>query len=148
MSDNAALYSYNGKELTRENIKQMNALTDIEPVLRAAAESLDFSWVYLTTADDWLLIYPYLPLKEAVHNVMPTNQVFYTAANFKDREVGWTLPAFVVHPNTKGQASPDDFANRVVDRVIAEMPDSSTSRSLSTEVQGTQVYAAMIDTTD
>lgn len=92
MSDNAALYSYHGEKLTPEYIKQMNALSAIEPVLRAAATSLDYSWVYITAADDWLLIYPYLPLKKAVHNVMPTDQVFYTAANFKDRKVGWTPP--------------------------------------------------------
>lgn len=39
-----------------------------------------------------LLIYPYVPMDEAVHNDKPTAQVFYKAADFDRRSVGWTLP--------------------------------------------------------
>ena len=62
------------------------------PVMRAAYRSFDFSWVYLTTADDMMLIYPYVPIGEAINNAMPTRQVFYTAADFEQRSVGWTAP--------------------------------------------------------
>jgi hypothetical protein len=38
------------------------------------------------------MIYPYLPMDQAVKNDPPTEQVFYRAADFKRRAVGWTLP--------------------------------------------------------
>jgi hypothetical protein len=37
-------------------------------------------------------IYPYLPLKEAVNHLPPTQQGFYTAADFKRRTFGWEGP--------------------------------------------------------
>lgn len=71
---------------------RLASLESLVPVVRAASSSLPFSWVYVTTAHDEMLIYPYLPLAQAVGNGMPSTQVFYTAADLARRKVGWTPP--------------------------------------------------------
>jgi len=85
-------YSYRGKTVTDETVAQLRDFERLLPVFRAAYRSFDFAWVYLTTADDAMLIYPYVPMDEAVNNALPTRQVFYTAADFGRRSVGWTDP--------------------------------------------------------
>ena len=87
-----ALYSYNGSDVTPEREADLKDLAALVPVVRSAYRSLDFSWVYVTTADNLMLIYPYVPLSDAVHNDPPTEQTYYTAANFERRTVGWTDP--------------------------------------------------------
>jgi hypothetical protein len=87
-----AFYSYGGTTVTGETVAHLRDFERLLPIFRAAYRSFDFSWVYLTTADDMLLIYPYVPLGEAVNNEMPTRQVFYTAADFARKSVGWTPP--------------------------------------------------------
>ncbi|MEZ5581771.1 MAG: hypothetical protein R3F37_02405 [Candidatus Competibacteraceae bacterium] len=62
------------------------------PLFRAAYRTFDFSWSYFTTVDNAMLIYPFLPISEAVNNQSPTEQVYYTSADFKQRRAGWTLP--------------------------------------------------------
>lgn len=88
----AGLYSYTGDRLTTSDVARLQAFERLIPVFRTAYHSFDFSWVYLTTPDELMLIYPYVPLDEAVHNDPPTNQVYYTAADFEGRRVGWTAP--------------------------------------------------------
>lgn len=85
-------YDYRGKGVTAETVAHLRDFERLLPLFRAAYRSFDFSWVYLTTADDLMLIYPYVPLDEAVNNAMPTRQVYYTAADFGRRTVGWTEP--------------------------------------------------------
>lgn len=87
-----SLYSYGAADMTSDRATTLNHLETMVPVLRSAYRSFGFSWVYFTTPDDILLIYPYVPLAEAVHNFRPTKQVYYTAADFKNRAVGWTAP--------------------------------------------------------
>jgi len=87
-----AFYSYGGKTVTGETVTHLRDFERLLPIFRAAYRSFDFSWVYLTTADGMMLIYPYVPLDEAVNNEMPTRQVFYTAADFARKSVGWTAP--------------------------------------------------------
>jgi len=68
-------------------------LRQVTPVVRVAYQSFDFSWVYLTTADNCMLIYPYLKPEEAINNYPPTEQIFYTvAANLDRSETAWTSP--------------------------------------------------------
>ena len=62
------------------------------PVFRAAYHSFDFSWVYLTSVDQGMMIYPYLPPEQAAANQLPTSQVYYLAADFEHRREGWTEP--------------------------------------------------------
>jgi hypothetical protein len=85
-------YNYRGESVTEETVAHLRDFDRLLPLFRAAYRSFDFSWVYLTTADDMMLIYPYVPMDEAVHNTMPTRQVYYTAADFGRRAVGWTEP--------------------------------------------------------
>ncbi len=87
-----SFYDYKGTTFTDDTFRQLEIFKRLTPVLRAAYRSFDFSWVYVTTAQDKMMIYPYLPLDEAVNNEQPTKQVFYTSADFKNRDVGWTLP--------------------------------------------------------
>jgi len=85
-------YGYRGKTITDETAVHLRDFERLLPIFRAAYRSFDFSWVYLTTADDMMLIYPYVPMDEAANNDRPTRQVFYTAADFGRRAVGWTAP--------------------------------------------------------
>lgn len=85
-------YTYRGKTVIDETVVHLRDFERLLPVFRAAYKSFDFSWVYLTTADDMMLIYPYVPMDQAVNNALPTKQVFYTAADLARRAVGWTAP--------------------------------------------------------
>jgi len=87
-----SFYDYRGTVFTDDTFRQLEIFKRLTPVFRAAYRSFGFSWVYVTTAQGRMMIYPYLPLNEAVNNVEPTQQVYYTSADFKNRDVGWTLP--------------------------------------------------------
>jgi len=86
------LYSYNGKKLDADIARALDALDAMTPTFRVAFETFDFSWVYFTTASEVMMIYPYLPMDEAVNNFPPTAQVYYQSADFKARKAGWTPP--------------------------------------------------------
>ena len=85
-------YSYQGEALGDAVLRQLNLFEQLVPTFRSAYESFPFSWVYLTTADEAMMIYPYLPLGQAVNNGIPTENGYYKAANFDARAVGWTPP--------------------------------------------------------
>lgn len=87
-----AFYSYRGATLSETVLHQLDLFEKLAPTLRSAFESFPFSWVYLTTADEAMVIYPYLPIDEAVNNGTPTESVFYQAADFANRRVGWSPP--------------------------------------------------------
>jgi len=89
-----AYYCYNGTHVTDENVRELGIMQRLAPALAAAHDALPFSWVYLTTPAQTFVIYPYLPLAEAVHNERPTDQNFYTAADFKKKACGWESPYF------------------------------------------------------
>lgn len=89
-----SLYRYSDTPLTTAVAARLDDLNAMVPVVRSAHASFDFSWVYITTPDELMLIYPYVPIAEALNNKLPTKQVFYTAANVTDRRVGWTEPYF------------------------------------------------------
>jgi len=85
-------YSYNGAKLDNEVLRQLNLFEQLVPTFRAAYESFPFSWVYVTTADDAMMIYPYLPIDQALNNGIPTQTPYYRAADFAHHAVGWTPP--------------------------------------------------------
>jgi hypothetical protein len=87
-----SFYDYKGTAFTGDTFRQLEIFKRLTPVFRAAYRSFNFSWVYVTTAHGKMMIYPYLPITEAVNNERPTQQVYYTSADFKNRDVGWTLP--------------------------------------------------------
>ncbi|MEZ4598633.1 MAG: hypothetical protein R2940_02455 [Syntrophotaleaceae bacterium] len=88
----ASYIYYRGKKPTKEAWREFNTFTQVAPLFRLAYETFNDSWVYLTTREEAFLIYPYLPLGEAVNNFPPTEQIFYMAADFENRTFGWTLP--------------------------------------------------------
>ena len=83
---------YGGEKIDPEIWHQLNALSAVAPSFKVACDTFDYSWVYLTTIDETMLIYPYLTLKEAINNHYPTEQIFYLAADFNNRTFGWTKP--------------------------------------------------------
>lgn len=85
-------YYYHGKKLTANVWREFNVFTKLVPMFQITYDTFNDSWVYLTTKDGAFLIYPYMPLDEAVHAYPPTKQIFYTAADFKNRASGWTPP--------------------------------------------------------
>lgn len=91
-ADFVALYSYQGVPLENETIRQLQLLERLAPVVRSAYRTFDFSWSYVTTVDGNMLLFPFLTLEEAVHNDSPTEQIYYTRADFEHRSVGWTAP--------------------------------------------------------
>ena len=91
-SPGPALYSYAGPDIPEAAWRELAALPKLFDELRRQHDALDLSWVYLATANESFAIYPFLPLSDAVNNDKPSKQVFYTAAAFDSRGVGWTEP--------------------------------------------------------
>ncbi len=87
-----AFYAYDGGHFDDQTFRQLTIFQQLAPLFRSAYRSFDFSWVYLTTSSNMMLLYPFLPIDEAVNNDPPLDQVFYTSANFAQRKAGWTLP--------------------------------------------------------
>ena len=87
-----AYFSYRKDNYTPDMWHELNTFVSLYPMFRIAYKTFNDSWVYLTTVNGVFLIYPYLPLNEAINNYPPTKQVFYTAADFKNRTFGWTAP--------------------------------------------------------
>ncbi|MEJ2085226.1 MAG: hypothetical protein P8Y44_06040 [Acidobacteriota bacterium] len=91
-ADHAGFYSYRGQTVDDETLFQLQVFQALTPAVRSAYSSFPFSWSYVTTADGMMLIYPFLTLEEAVNNEFPTDQTYYTHADFQHRSTGWTPP--------------------------------------------------------
>lgn len=154
-----SLYSYNGAEITPSQSTKLESFKAMVPVLRSAYRSLDFSWVYFTTADNLMLIYPYVPLKEAVDNDLPTEQVYYTSANFDQRAVGWTAPyldlvgagmmitaSYPVYngDDLLGVASRDITLTEMSRSVLNRLADSSNTTALLVDANGLAIASSDI----
>jgi hypothetical protein len=85
-------YSFRGEVLKDAVLRQFDLFERLVPTFRSAYESFPFSWVYMTTADDAMMIYPYVPIEEAVNDDAPTETIYYESADFAGRKVGWTPP--------------------------------------------------------
>ena len=83
---------YNGRNVTPNVTRELKTFVSLVPLFRVAYQTFQYSWVYMTTVNEALLVYPYLPLAEAVNNLPPTKQTFYKAADFASRNFGWTQP--------------------------------------------------------
>ena len=77
---------------TKQAWRELKIFEALASSFKVSSGTFHDSWVYMTTVNSAFLIYPYLPLKEAVNNFPPTKQVFYKAADFKNRKIGWTDP--------------------------------------------------------
>jgi Methyl-accepting chemotaxis protein-like, first PDC sensor domain len=151
------LYSYRGNTVTAQTVTQLENLERTLPVIRAAYRSFDFSWTYLTTVDDMMLIYPYVPLDQAVNNAMPTRQVFYTAADFARRTVGWTAPyldlvgagmmitaSYPIYSGDRllGVASHDVTLKQLSSSVLSHLASRDTARAFIVDQRGMAVAAS------
>ncbi len=83
---------YNGRNITPNVTRELKTFVALVPLFKVAYQTFQYSWVYMTTVNKALLVYPYLPLAEAVNNLPPTKQAFYKAADFAGRNFGWTQP--------------------------------------------------------
>ncbi len=73
---------YDGRNITPQVTRELKTFVALVPLFRVAYESFHYSWVYLTTVDEAFFIYPYLPLKDAVNNLPPTEQDFLQGSGF------------------------------------------------------------------
>jgi hypothetical protein len=85
-------FFYDGENFTDETFRQLALMNRFAPALSAAYDAFPFSWVYLTTPSQNFVIYPTLPLVEAVNNFRPTEKDFYTCADFAHKACGWQSP--------------------------------------------------------
>ena len=83
---------YNGRHITSNVTRELKSFVSLVPLFKVAYQTFHYSWVYMTTVDEAFLIYPYLPLDEAVNNLPPTKQDFYKVADFAGRSFGWERP--------------------------------------------------------
>ena len=83
---------YNGRNITPDVTRELKTFVSMVPLFKVAYQTFQYSWVYMTTVNEALLVYPYLPLAEAVNNLPPTKQTFYKVADFAGRNFGWTQP--------------------------------------------------------
>jgi len=83
---------YNGRNITSNVTREIKTFVSLAPLFKVAYQTFHYSWVYMTTVDEAFLIYPYLPLDEAVNNLPPTKQDFYKVADFAGRSFGWQRP--------------------------------------------------------
>jgi len=139
-------YSYRGETVTEATLTHLREFERMVPLMRAAYRSFDFSWVYLTTADDMMVIYPYVPIGEAANNSMPTSQVYYTAADFERRSVGWTAPYLdLVGAGMMITASYPIYAGeRLLGVASRDITLKQLSRSVLTRLTGSDGATAVI----
>lgn len=87
-----SFFFYDGENFTDETFRQLGIMQRLAPALAAAFKAFPFSWVYLTAPSQNFVIYPSLPLAEAVNNFRPTDKDFYTCADFTHKACGWESP--------------------------------------------------------
>ena len=152
-----SFYIYNGAALDDHVLRQLDTFERFAPTVRAAYESFPFSWVYMTTADGAMLIYPYLPIDEAVHNDTPSETPFYRAANFEQRAVGWTSPyldlvgagmmitaSYPVYNGTTllGVMSRDITLKQLAKKVLSHLTEIAGSTALIVDGSGLAIGAS------
>ena len=152
-----AFYCYGDSAVSDAAAEDLGDLFWMTPTLRTAYESFDYSWVYITTVHNAFAIYPYLPMDEAVNNDPPTQQIFYTAANFDERKVGWTPPyldlagqgmmvtaAYPIYAGDTllGVASRDVTIDQMSDTLLAAIAKSSDAQVLIVDRDGLLIDAS------
>ena len=84
---------FNNQQLHNDEVfKHLSIFSHMHAALRNANETLDFSWSYITTVNEMMAIYPYLPYDFIDEAYKPTKRHFYSAADFQNKQVGWEEP--------------------------------------------------------
>lgn len=149
-------YTYQGTQLDQALVTDLERFQRFAPQLRTAFESFPFSWVYLTTANESMVIYPYLPLGHAIDNGTPTETPFYRAADFSARTVGWTPPyldlagaglmitaSYPVYDENAllGVMSRDITLKQLLENVLTRVKFNACARTLMVDANGLAIDA-------
>jgi hypothetical protein len=149
-SPQLAYYAYSAigdHGLDQPALRHLAVFDRMGPILEAANQQLQGSWTYLTTADNWMLLFPFLAPEMAVNNGVPSQQVFYTAADFKTRGVGWTGP----YLDLAGAgmmvtaASPAYDGNELLGVASQDITLRQISSGVLSELAGAQSIALLVD---
>jgi serine phosphatase RsbU (regulator of sigma subunit) len=88
----ASILFFNDFNFTEESMREFQAGLELREIMKNMHSTFNFSWVYFTTVNDMMIIYPYLPYKMSDDVYKPTQQHFYLAADFKNKTFGWEEP--------------------------------------------------------
>lgn len=83
---------YNDFNFTDEALHEFQVGLELREIMKNMHSTFNFSWVYFTSVNDMMIIYPYLPYSMADDVYKPTSQHFYLAADFKNKTFGWEDP--------------------------------------------------------
>ena len=72
--------------------RQINAAEDVKHLIRGIYENYQYSWVYISTEDDLVHIYPSVSLEYSSASTAPTTKHWYLAADFENKTFGWEEP--------------------------------------------------------
>ncbi|WP_373002117.1 diguanylate cyclase [Sulfurimonas sp.] len=141
--------------------KELNIFHQLTPALESLHNSFHFSWVYITTANDFMLIYPYVPYVNASDIYKPTQQHFYKAANFAQKSIGWeepyndiagagvlitaSYPIYDKDEKLLGVASHDITVNKVAESILNETTMHKGSISFLISKQGRVISSTNLE---
>lgn len=153
----AGIYNLSNQPLSDERVIQLQHFEQLIPVFRSAYEGFHFSWVYLTTTDNMMLIYPFMTPKDAANTVPPTEKIFYTCADFAGRKVGWSQPyldlagagmmvtaSYPIYSNNKllGVASRDITLEQLANSVLNHLTHGGVQNAFIVSSEGRAIDAS------
>ena len=83
---------FNDFNFTDDSMREFQAGLQLREIMKNMHNTFNFSWVYFTSINDMMIIYPYLPYKMSDDVYKPTQQHFYLAADFQNKTFGWEEP--------------------------------------------------------
>lgn len=141
--------------------KELNIFHQLTPALESIHNSFHFSWVYITTVNDFMLIYPYVPYINANDIYKPTQLHFYKAANFAHKSVGWeepyndiagagilitaSYPIYNKDEKLLGVASHDITVNKIANSILNETTMYEGSISFLISKQGKVISSTNVE---
>ena len=88
-----SIYVLDNKPISKQQWVEINTLAQLSHIMHSIFLNIKCDgWVYITLEDNVMGNYPYVSFAEMVNNRNPTKTIFYNAANFQDKSVGWSLP--------------------------------------------------------
>lgn len=72
--------------------RQIAAAEDVKYLIQGIYENYQYSWVYISTEDDLVHIYPSVSLEYSSASTAPTTKHWYLAADFENKTFGWEEP--------------------------------------------------------
>lgn len=76
----------------RDVARQIAAADAIKYLIQGVYHNYRYSWVYISTEDDLVHIYPSVSLEYSSASTKPTTKHWYLAADLKNRSFGWEEP--------------------------------------------------------